>query len=112
VSAAAEFRLTSTGRDRVSSQRATATTILQIVNATNAQVSAGDIHNYASFEELLDRAEDELDRIADIDPVTQADARGILAKLRSASGTVATGTATSAGGALVGALLKQLLGLP
>jgi hypothetical protein len=43
---------------------------------------------------------------------TQDEARGILAKLRSASGTVATGTATSAGGALVGALLRQLLGLP
>lgn len=112
VSLASEFRLTSAGLDRVRGSCPVAPTILQIVKATNAQVAAGDINNYASFNELLDRAEGELDRLDGIDAATQGEARGILAKLRSASGTVATGTATSAGGALVGALLRQLLGLP
>jgi hypothetical protein len=112
ISLASEFRLTSAGLDRVRGDRPAAPTILQIVNATNAQVAAGDINNYASFIELLDRAEGELDRLDGIDAATQEEARGIFAKLRSASGTVATGTATSAGGALVGALLRQLLGLP
>lgn len=81
------------------------------MHAANAQVAAGDIHNYVSFNELLDRAEAELKGLDGIDAATQEEAQGILAKLRSVSGTVATGTATSAGGALVGALLRQLLGL-
>jgi hypothetical protein len=112
ISLASEFRLTSAGLDRVRGNHPAAPTILQIVNATNAQVAAGDINNYVSFSQLLDRAEDELDRLDGIDATTQEEARGIFAKLRSASGTVATGTATSAGGALAGALLRQLLGLP
>lgn len=112
ISAASEFRLTLAGLDRVRGDRSTVPTITQIVHATNAQVAAGDIHNYVSFDELLDRAEAELGQLDDIDAATQEEARGILAKLRSASGTVATGTATSAGGALAGALLRQLLGLP
>src|SRR6202035_4408111 len=112
VSGAAEFRLTSAGVDRAQGVRPAATAITQIVQATYAQVAAGDIHNYGSFDELLDRAEEELDRLNGVDATAQDEARGILAKLRSASGTVATGTATSAGGALVGAVLRQLLGLP
>jgi hypothetical protein len=112
ISLASEFRLTSAGLDRARGNLTATPTILQIVNTTNAQVAAGDINNYASFDELLDRAEGELNRLDGIDAATHEDARGLLAKLRSASGTVATGTATSAGGALVGALLRQLLGLP
>lgn len=112
ISLASGFRLTSTGLDRARGSHPAAPTILQIVSATNAQVAAGDINNYESFNELLDRAEGELNQLDGIDAATQEEARGILAKLRSVSGTVATGAATSAGGALAGALLRQLLGLP
>jgi len=70
ISLASEFRLTSAGLDRVRGNPPAAPTILQIVNATNAQVAAGDINNYASFIELLDRAEGELDRLDGIDAAT------------------------------------------
>jgi hypothetical protein len=93
-------------------QASSSTRITQIVHATQAQVAGGDIHNYGSFDELLDRLVDALAGLEDIDDEARAEARGILDQLRSASGKVAVGAAASSGGAVVGALLKQLLGLP
>lgn len=86
--------------------------ITQIINAATAQVAAGDIHNYGSFEELLDLLADDLDHLTDIDDEARDEARGILEKLRSASGKISVGAAASGGGALIAALLKQKLGLP
>jgi hypothetical protein len=113
VASGAEFRLTSAGRDRVlRGGTREARSIVQIIHATSAQVAAGDIHNYASFDELLDQVSEALEHLSGIDEAARDEARGILGKLRSASGTVVTGAATSAGGALLGGLLRQLLGLP
>jgi urease beta subunit len=86
--------------------------ITQIINAATAQVAAGDIHNYGSFEELLDLLAEDLDHLTDIDEEARDEARGILDKLRSASSKVTVGAAASGGGALIAALLKQKLGLP
>lgn len=109
---ASDFRLTVAGRDRLQPRGVPATTITQIVHAAQAQVAGGDITNYVSFSQLLDRVEQAVDEVDDVDEETRAEARGLLDKLRAASGTVATGTASGAGGALLGAVLKQVLGLP
>lgn len=107
---ASRFRLTAVGRDRAV-PAATPTTVIQIVHAVQAQVAAGDINHYVNFSALLDRAEEALDEVEGVDEETREEARSIIDKLRAASGPIATGTASGAGGAVVGALLKQLLGL-
>lgn len=110
---AENIRLAPAGLAHIGSlQRHSSTRITQIVHATQAQVAGGDIHNYGSFDELLDRLVDALAGLEDIDDEARAEASGILDQLRSASGKVAVGAAASSGGAVVGALLKQLLGLP
>lgn len=105
------FRLTVYGRDRAEPPRQTPTNVTQIVHAAQAQVAAGDINNYVTFTQLLDRVEQALDDLEGVDEDAREEARGMLTKLRAATGTVATGTASGAGGALLGAVLKQALGL-
>lgn len=113
ISMAQDIRLTPTGLDRISNRpRSIATPITQIIYATQAQVAAGDIHNYASFDDLLDQLAEALAQLEDVDDEAREEARGLLDKLRSASGKVAIGAAASSGGAVLGTLLKQLLGLP
>ena len=105
------FRLTAYGRDRAEPPRQSSTNVTQIVHAAQAQVAAGDINNYVTFTQLLDRVEQALEELDGVDEEAREEARGILAKLRGATGTIATGTASGAGGALLGAVLKQALGL-
>ena len=108
-----DFRLSTAGGDRVNhGEDMPPARAVQIVHATTAQVAAGDINNFGSFDELLDRLREELDDLEGVDPAAQEEARTLLDKLRAASGDVATGSAASAGGAVLGAALKQLLGLP
>ena len=109
---AEHFRLSAPGRDRAAPSVPPSTSVMQIVNAVNAQVAAGDITNYVSFEQLLDRVDQALTEITGVDEEARAEARGMLEKLRGVSGTIATGTVTGAGGALLGTVLKHALGLP
>jgi len=107
-----DFRVMSAGRDRVQpGQSASLQAITQIIYATNAQVAARDINNYVSFNQLLDDVGAELEALEGIDEEARVEAKSILSKLRSATGTIATGSAASAGGALLGGLIRQLLGL-
>jgi hypothetical protein len=109
---AQDIRLSTTGLDRVESrQRPAASSITQIINATQAQVAAGDIHNYSSYDELIDRLAEALSQLDDIDDDVREEARGLLDKLRSASGQIAVGAAASSGGAVLGTLLKHALNL-
>ena len=83
----------------------------QIINTVQAQVASGNILNYHSYNDLLDKLEGALAQLDDVDDDARAEARGILDKLRSASGKIATGTVASSGGAVIGAPLQQLLNL-
>jgi hypothetical protein len=115
LSRASGFRLTAFGRDRVvyAGGRTRESSITQIVLAEKAQVAAGNIENhFESYNELLDRIAEALEALTDIDEEAKQEARGILDKLRSASGTIATGASASAGGAVLGGVLKGILGLP
>lgn len=109
---ASRFRLTVSGMDRLRHESPAQTSTVQIVNAVHAQIAAGDINNYASFDELLDGLEAAINESEMVDPGVRDEAKSILEKLRTAGGTAATGAAGSAGGALLGSVLKQLLGLP
>lgn len=88
------FRLTATGRDRAEPPAGTPTTVIQIVHAVQAQVAAGSINNYVTFSALLDRAEEALDQVHGVDEETREEARGIIDKLRAASGTIASGASS------------------
>jgi CheY-like chemotaxis protein len=93
-------------------QPAARTQITQIVHATQAQVALGDIQSFGSYSDLLDRVAEALEELQDVDDADREEARRLLGKLRSASGSIAVGAAASSGGALLGTVLKQLLGLP
>lgn len=107
---AGNIRLTAAGRDRVSAPPGPAIGT-QIIQVIQGQVAAGDIHNYTTFLQLLDRAEAEVDQVEGIDDEAKAEAKGLLVKLRAGAGTVGTQAAGSAGGTVLGAIFKQLLGL-
>jgi hypothetical protein len=109
---AANFRLSPAGLDRVSpSDRPTIQNIGQIITATQAQVAGRDINNFHSYDQLVAQLTDALDQLQNVDEEAREEARGILAKLKSASSSVASGAASSGGGALLGTLLKEALGL-
>lgn len=111
---AVDLRLTARGRDRVrQSTEGFGRSPVQIVVAEQAQIAARDINNqFNTYDELLARIAAGIEAIDGISDETRDEARGFLQKLRAKSDSVATGTATAAGGAVVGALLRQLLGLP
>jgi hypothetical protein len=75
------------------------------------QIAAGDISNYVTFAELLERAEQELDGLAGIDESTRLEARTVIDALRGRAGAAGGLVLTGAGGQLVGQLLAQLVGL-
>ena len=110
LSMASGFRVTTAGRDRVRKQKRPDgnTHITQIINAVNAQVAAGDIQNYVTFQAFLDRAEEAIEALDDIDEQTREEAKGLLDKLRGATGTVATSAAGGAAGTVVGAVFTRL----
>ena len=84
-------------------------TVNQIVNATNAQVAAGDVINFVSFGQLLDTAQQQLEQLADLSQADREEAQGIIDRLRSATTEVAIGAAGGGGGAVIGAILMGLL---
>lgn len=106
---ATNIRLTAPGRDRASgAARVGATQLIQIIQG---QVAFGDINNYTTFVELLERADTEIDRLDGVTEDAREEAKGLLAKLRAGAGSAASGAVGEAGGALLGAILKQLLGM-
>lgn len=114
LSAGRNFRVTAAGRDRVHDQQRPAGDphITQIITAVNAQVAAGNIQNFLTFQAFLDRADETIDTLDNIDEAAREEAKGLLAKIRGATGTIATGAAGGAGGAVLGAVFKNMLGLP
>lgn len=104
------FRLTAGGRDRVEAGSQPPPSVTQIVHAAQAQVAAGNINNYVTFNALLDRVSEAIDEVDGVDDATREEAKGLVDKLRGTSATVATGAASSGAGALLGAVLKKVLG--
>jgi CheY-like chemotaxis protein len=86
--------------------------VTQIIHASRVQIAGGHMQNVSTYEDLLDRLSDILEQVDNVTPVAREEARGLLDKLRSASGEAAIEAASTSGGALLGSLLKQLLGLP
>lgn len=78
----------------------------------SGQVAGGNITNYVSFTQLLERAESELEHLQGVDDQAREDARSLvqamLGKTRVGAGQVVTG----AGGSLLAGVLAQLVGLP
>ena len=109
---AQDIRLSTAGVDRVARRdEPTVANITQNIHATQAQVAPGDIHNYASYDELMDRLAEALTELDNIDDEVREEARGLLDKLRSVSGRIAVGAAADSGGAVLGTLLKHALNL-
>lgn len=75
------------------------------------QIAAGNITNYVSFGEVLDRAEQELARLEDIDPAAKEEAGKLIQALRGKASEAGGLVLTGAGGQLLGSVLGQLMGL-
>jgi hypothetical protein len=86
--------------------------IVHIAHAAEVQVAFGDITNYTTFAEFTAAVDTAIDGLVGVDETAKAEAKGILAKMCSKGGEVASAAAGGAGGALLGAVLKQILGLP
>jgi hypothetical protein len=84
----------------------------QIIHAGQVQIAGRDVHNVSTYEEMLDRLTDAVAQADEVTPAAREEAHGLLDRLRSASGDAAIEAASTSGGALLGTLLKQLLGLP
>jgi hypothetical protein len=104
------LRLTMKALDRASGPAAPAISFNGSVIA--GQIAAGDITNYASFGDLLDRAEAELSKLHTIDGVERDEALGLIEVLRGKALTLSSEVATGAGGSLLAATLSQLIGIP
>jgi hypothetical protein len=76
------------------------------------QIAAGDITNYISFGGLLDRAEEELSKLENVDAEVRNDAKGMIDALRGQAADATGSVLTGAGGGLLATILGQLVGLP
>jgi hypothetical protein len=76
------------------------------------QIAVGDISNYASFGNLLDRAETEVMNLDEVNQADRDEALGLIGALRGRAGAASRDVVTGAGGALLAATLSQLLGIP
>jgi hypothetical protein len=108
VEKARQIRLTMAGH---SATRPDSVQLIQIGEAAGVQIAGRDIRNYVTFNQLLDDAAKAIDAARDADPAAKEEARTLIDRMRGKSAEVATGTMTGAGGALLGGVLKQLLGL-
>lgn len=105
--------LTMKAHDRAAAASGAAVQSLQFYGPVVAgQIAAGDIHNYVSFGALLDRAENELADLDDVDDGARNEAQQIIETLRGKAVSGAVVVATGAGGALLANILGQLIGLP
>jgi hypothetical protein len=113
VASSGRLRLTMKAYDRAAQEQAGGPppSINFYGSVVAGQIAAGDITNYVTFSQLLDRAEAELDHLDHVDDHVRDEARTLIEGLRGkaldASGVVITG----AGGQLLGSVLGQLLGL-
>jgi hypothetical protein len=76
------------------------------------QVAAGDITNYTSFGDLLDRAEAAIGKLESVDADERKEALGLVAVLRGKAFDLGGEVLTGAGGGLLAGVIAQLLGLP
>lgn len=90
----------------------TGSVVMIIGDVIGSQVAAGDITNYVTFNDVLDRAYAELEALDDIDPEAKAEAQGLLERLRARAVTGAGEIMTGAGGAIAAGVIARLLGLP
>lgn len=90
----------------------TGSIITIIGDVIGGQVAAGDITNYVTFNDVLDRASGEVEALEDIDPEAKAEAKGTLERLRARATTGAGEIMTGAGGAIAAGVIARLLGLP
>jgi hypothetical protein len=102
-----EIHVTAEGHAALASrQKASTGAQISIVNSTVGQVALGDIKNIDIFV-ILDAMERSLATV-DASPEEKEQARTAIQRMRDAGGTVAT----SAAGTVLGAALRQALGLP
>ena len=77
----------------------------------NGQFAAGDISNYVTFGEVLDKAEAELLQLDDVDGADRSDALELVSRLRGVAAAGSGQIVTAGGGGLLAAVLARILGL-
>lgn len=109
---ASGLALTIKAHDRVQNEPSRPTSLHFYGSVVAGQIAAGDISNFVTFRELLDRAEAELTDLDDVDPEAREEAQRMIDALRGKALKATSSVATGAGGALLANILGQLVGLP
>jgi hypothetical protein len=106
------LRLTMKAHDRAEPAATGGNTVNFHGSVVAGQIAAGDITNYVSFADVLDRAAKEITALDQIDQSEREEALSLIDVLRGKAANLSAEVLTGAGGALLGAVLAQLLGLP
>jgi hypothetical protein len=77
----------------------------------NSQIAGGDITNYVTFVDVLDRAYEEVEALDDVDEEIKDEAKHLIDQLRGKAAVASSQVVTGAGGALLAEVLARLLGL-
>lgn len=76
------------------------------------QIAAGDITNYTTFGDLLDRAAVAIGDLDQVDKADREEALGLVALLRGKALDLTGAALSGAGGTLLAGVIARLLGLP
>lgn len=107
------LRLTMKAHDRTTQRDAPSTHSVTFNGPIIAdQVAAGDITNYTSLGDLLDRAEAAIGELESVDADEREEALALITVLRGKALDLGGGVLTGAGGGLLAGVIAQLLGLP
>jgi hypothetical protein len=105
------LRLTMKAHDRLKEKTQSASSINFYGSVVAGQIAAGDINNFVSFSDLLDRAEAEIRALEDVDGNDRDEALTLIDALRGKAAGASVQVLTGAGGGLLADVLARLIGL-
>src|SRR6476646_1768175 len=105
------LRLTMKAHDQLKEERQPAPAINFYGSVVAGQIAAGDISNFVSFGDLLNRAETEIRGLPEINAEDRDEALTLIDVLRGKAAGAGAQVLTGAGGGLLADVLARLIGL-
>jgi hypothetical protein len=105
------LRLTMRAHERAEEKKSSAS-LNFYSSVVGSQIAGGNINNFVSFGDLLDRAEAEIKSLEGVVDEDRDSALRLIETLRGKAAEVSTGVLSGAGGGLLAGVLAQLTGLP
>jgi hypothetical protein len=105
-------RLTMRTHERLEGGEQAASSLNFYGSVIAGQIASGDINNFVSFGDLLEKAEEEITGLEDVDPSDRDSALDLIGVLRGKAAGAGAQVLTGAGGGLLAEVLARLIGLP